>query len=87
MPIFGGWRNYIVIEPCSQDAWYIGWQTKDWGGETSVSRIPAIGRVRILIGRGISLFGINEQGEQISVYVVAWGMIGAGGPYASKPLR
>lgn len=48
LPIIGGWKKYLVLEPTvAHDEWYVGWLTSEGGG---VSMIPLDGKVRLLIG-------------------------------------
>lgn len=52
LPIFGGWRKYIVLTPKDftyEKEWRLGWHTKSL---TGVSRIPVRNRVRALVGDG-----------------------------------
>jgi hypothetical protein len=87
IPILGGWRDYLVIEPSeSQSKWYIGWV----GDESGISRIPITGNfVRVLVGSQDAIFfGINERGEQIKLFPTPMrGRIGEGGSFADVPLR
>ena len=86
LPIFGGWRHYVVLEPlCSQGApWHVGWITKDVIG---VSWITLNGPVRVLIGpEAVSHFGLNTDGTQVAVKKIGRGTIGNEGPYARLPL-
>ncbi len=85
MPIVGGWRNYIVLEPISPTTvWYCGWSFKGGGG---YSRIPLTGYVRTLIGDGpVKFFGLNQSGEVIPIRKIGAGQIGIRGPYSRVPL-
>lgn len=75
MPIFGGWKRFIVLEPVvKQDFWYVGWVAGDTIG---VSQIQLNEKVRLLKGPGpAQFFGINEHGEQIDLKLVGEGVIG-----------
>ncbi len=86
MPIFGGWREYVVLLPAdSTRKWYVGWQTKDAFG---VSMIPVRGAVRVLRGPGdVCFFAVTQHGLQIPLKKVGEGMIGHGGEFAKLPLR
>ena len=87
MPIFGGWKNYMVFEPCSktQGEWHIGWIAEDVCG---VTMINLKGLVRMLLGPGdVIFFGIDAMtGEQIPIQMVGRGRIGDEGPFADLPL-
>lgn len=85
MPIFGGWRNYVVISPVrKQGEWYVGWISGNFVG---VSRIPLSGLVRVLEGPvPVCWFGITATGHQIPLQEIVKGRIGEGGPYAQIPL-
>ena len=84
LPVFGGWRKYVVLEPVeSIETWHIGWISDRCG----VSRIPLHSRVRMLIGRSDTFFvGFNTHGEQITLVCVGEGKIGDGGQYSDIPL-
>ena len=84
MPICGGWKNYIVLQPqVNPKAWFIGWVT---GGTGGISRIPLKGRVRMLIGPGDVEFFAIENGRQITLLKGGRGKIGQGGPNGKLPL-
>jgi hypothetical protein len=88
LPIFGGWRNYAVLEPVEYNGqWHVGWQA---GGAAGVSRIPVRGPVRMLVGPGdVSFFGVTAGqagGDQVRIRQIGSGRIGKGGPYAKVPL-
>jgi len=86
MPVFGGWKNYIVLEP--QDArqpWHVGWIAEDVAG---VSRLSFTGPVRVLEGPGaVQFFGVSsDEQSQVAIRKLAQGRIGDGGPFAHMPL-
>ena len=85
MPLIGGWKKYVVIEPESQqDEWYIGWVPGDVIG---ISNIPLKGQVRVLRGKSNTFFfGINEHGDQIEIKKVGEGKIGLRSLYSGAPL-
>lgn len=87
VPIFGGWREYIVLEPSINPSqfWYVGWIS---GDEVSgVSRVQIKGSVRLLLGNGSTkFFGLNEGGVQIKIHEIGRGRIGDGGPFSQLPL-
>ena len=82
MPIFGGWKYYIVLEPTQEGAdkvWHIGWIHLD--GTGGVSRIPITGKVRMLLGSGfVHFFGITPEGNQIPIKSAGEGTIGNAPP-------
>lgn len=86
LPIFGGWRDYVVLQPkASIKAWHVGWIANDSIG---VSRITLCGPVRLLLGPGdVSFFGVCDNNNlQIALEKVGEGRIGCGGPYSRVPL-
>ncbi|MEX1112466.1 MAG: hypothetical protein WEC84_03310 [Candidatus Andersenbacteria bacterium] len=85
IPILGGWRMYVVLEPVEHDQeWHVGWTAEDTQG---VSRVAIRGPVRTLIGPGdASFFGVTVEGEQVPIRHVATGYIWKHGPYARLPL-
>ena len=86
IPILGGWRNYVVLEPVAQlKAFHIGYITNDIVG---VSRIILSGPVRMLIGNGnVSFYGIDADCyEQISIREIGRGCIGGGGKFSKERL-
>lgn len=88
VPIFGGWRDYAVIEPAVEvGAWHPGWTTGvDNGG--GVSRLRFVGPARVLRASGdMYFFGIDaETGEQIPVRRIGEGRIGRGGEFSGVDL-
>ncbi len=86
LPVFGGWRHYIVLEPlCPPDtSWHVGWITRDVVG---VSRITSRGPVRVLLGsENVLHFGLYPDGTQLFVKKIGEGTIGDEGQYALLPL-
>ncbi len=86
IPLLGGWRRYVVLEPVSRDVseWVPGWVSPDVVG---VSRLYLKGPVRLLRGPSDALFfGIDQSGRQIELRIVGFGRIGDGGPFARLPL-
>ena len=85
MPVFGGWRNYVVLGPTSSEReWYVGWIA---GGVVGVSRIPIRGYARLLIGPGpVYWFGATAKGNQVQIKLCWTDRIGEKGPFAQKPL-
>lgn len=85
-PVFGGWRNYVAMEPAEYlDTWYIGWLTEN---VNEVSLLPIRGGVRALEGPGpVAWFGITETGREVELRLLGRGRIGEGGPFAHLPLR
>lgn len=86
IPILGGWRNYIVLEPSDKlRKWYVGYITNDMVG---VSRIRLSGPVRMLIGNGgVYFYGIDADCyEQIPIREIGRGRIGKGGKFSKEKL-
>jgi len=86
LPILGGWRKYIVLQPTEDQIhpWHIGWIAGDVVG---VSRIPLRGPVRVLRGPGdVRFFACTKEGEQIDFVLTGTGTIGEGGEYKKVPL-
>jgi hypothetical protein len=86
IPILGGWRNYVVLEPENPECvWHVGYIADDIVG---VSRVRLLGRVRMLVGPGdVAFYGIDaETYQQIALKNVGKGRIGAGGEFAKEKL-
>lgn len=86
IPILGGWRDYVVLEPSEicDEGWHAGWVADDVAG---VSRIKLTKHVRLLLGPGdVSFFGVSPDGRQISVQQNGEGKIGDHGPHSKAPL-
>lgn len=75
MPVFGGWKKFVVLQPVvDQDEWYVGWIVGDTMG---ISQIKLDSKVRLLKGpTPVSFFGVNENGDQININLVAEGVLG-----------
>lgn len=90
MPIFGGWRNYTVLERADSDvgAWYVGFRHPD-DLLAEVCREKNTLPTRMLVGtRTVAFFGIdNETRRQIPIRLVGSGRIGDGNVYSRSPLR
>jgi hypothetical protein len=87
MPISGGWREYIVLEPFINvdQPWHVGWIPPD--ESPAVSRVQIKGPVRLLSQNGLTkFFGLNEGGVQIKIHEIGRGRIGDGGPFSQLPL-
>ncbi len=87
IPILGGWRNYVVLMPKRYvREWYLGWVARD--GAQDISRIPLYGPVRSLHAPADAFFfGLDADGDQISIKQTGAGRIGEGGKHARTPLR
>lgn len=84
MPIFGGWCNYIVIEPLQNSEWHVGWKTELAKG---VSRIKLSGPVKVLRGPTDSLFfGVDTNGDQIPIREIGRGVIGEANDFSKIKL-
>lgn len=90
IPIFGGWREYVVLEPLEDTVrWHVGWSIPTDARMNGywISNIPQRGAVRMLRGpQSTCFFGITRRGRQIPLRIIGYGRIGAGGPYAKLPL-
>ena len=87
IPIFGGWRDYVVFEPCENRAWYLGWTIGPSAGG-GASRILLSGPVRALRGPGsMCFFGIDaDTREQIPIKLIGKGRIGDLGEFSKVKL-
>lgn len=89
IPRWGGWKDYIVIEPFNfmekENGWYVGWIYEK---SVCVSRIKLTSGVRLLkLPEDCFVFGISHStGFQIYLMTVGFGTIGKGGKYSSTPL-
>lgn len=86
IPLFGGWKQYVVLEPeDGKPTYHIGWNTDDVCG---ISRIPITGAVRMLVGPSDALFFAVEatSGQQIKLRSIGKEKIGDGGPFSHFPL-
>lgn len=85
MPIFGGWKKYVVIAPTDPIAeWYVGWVAGDTAG---VSNIKLSTPVRLLLGSGpAQFFGADKFGQQIKLKTIGFGEVGRRSEFSSFPL-
>ncbi len=86
IPIFGGWKDYVVIEPENfNGSWHVGWVTEGYAG---ISQIEIKGHVRMLLGdNDVSFFGMSSlDNTQIKIQKISEGKIGDGGQYKKVPL-
>ncbi len=86
IPIFGGWKNYVVFEPVNLGRdWYVGCIANDIIG---ASRIKLSGKVRMLVdSSNVSFFGIDAISyKQISIKKIGMGRIGDGSEFAKEKL-
>lgn len=86
MPIFGGWRQYYVLEPedDSVDGWFIGWVIGKYSG---VSHVSLRGPVRMLKdNRPVSFFAFKSEGNQIRIRLIGEGSLGESREYGKLPL-
>ncbi len=90
LPLLGGWREYVVLEPTlgrhSYLRWYVGWINNNVAG---VSRLPVVGRVRVLRGpEATNFFGVFSDGTQLGISQVGAGSVGeTGSPHRKISLR
>jgi len=85
MPIFGGWKTFVVIKPkIPQSTWYVGWVIGDFMG---LSKIPLVDQVRLCRGPlPLQFFAVDSVGRQIDIDIVGYGSIGKAGEFAKVPL-
>lgn len=84
IPILGGWRRFMVLEPSIDVTWQIGWRTDDAFG---ISMIPLNGPVRVTIGPDMSsFFGLRRDGSQLPLRRMGEGLIGEAGRFRHIPL-
>ena len=78
MPRFGGWNEYVVLQPqAKQTVWFVGWHTTQVSG---FSRVSLTDQVRVLRGQtAASFFGLDRSGRQVALKQVGLGTIGVGG--------
>lgn len=85
MPIFGGWKNYIVLE-CKENPWHVGWISNSF---SQIHLLPIKGnKVRVLSGKEgteTSFFAVDEKGNQIEISQVDQGKLGDN-KYSDIPL-
>ena len=86
MPIFGGWKTFLVVEPCSPQVvrWHIGWIVN---GSYEVSQIILTKYVRVLLNpTAVQFFALDANGTQIEIQVKGYGKISKAGVYSKVPL-
>ncbi len=85
MPIFGGWKRYVVIAPVIPcDEWFVGWIAGDTAG---ISNITLHTSVRLLQGSGpAQFFGADSEGQQIALRIVGYGQVGVRSEFSALPL-
>jgi hypothetical protein len=85
VPIFGGWRNYVVLDTGFTGKWHVGWRVSDMG--VQISKVALVGPVRMLLGSGAVLFfGVTDDGFQLPIHRVGEGRIGDRGPHSKIQL-
>jgi hypothetical protein len=87
IPIFGGWRRYVVLAPVDERTgdWFVGWK---WSSGTDILQISIRDAVRMLEGpRDVSFFGVGKNGVQIKIKKIGAGQIGDGGEWSYIPLH
>jgi hypothetical protein len=85
IPIFGGWRHYVVLTPRDHiGAWHVGWWTRKG---SAISRIPLHGPVRMLRGpKDTWFFAVDKDGNQLVIDSLGTDMVGSGGEFSRLPL-
>jgi hypothetical protein len=88
MPIFGGWRDYVVLAPTEDTGWYVGWVVP-YGGHCGISRIKLRGPVRMLKGPDpTTFFALRaSDGKQILIRSIGAGSLGDRGFFSRLPLQ
>lgn len=87
LPLFGGWKNYIILEANNFSRyWHVGWRIYR-GGTKNLVRCQ-IQKLRIssscikllkgVPGKRAEFFGVDDSGKQVSVRVVGEGKLGDG---------
>ncbi len=83
-PIFGGWKNYIVLAPKQPiDTFFIGWIIYDKSTnkllEKGIHKLPIKNRIRMLSGppnyKGY-FFAVDKNGNQIEIKQAGSGILG-----------
>jgi|SRR6185369_2206664 len=85
IPILGGSRDYVVLNPKTSEEWYVGWKSDHSNG---ISRIRLRGPVRMLLGMGcVSFFAVSAEFPfQVPLEKMGQGRIGENGQYSHIPL-
>jgi hypothetical protein len=89
IPILGGWREYVVLEPAdSTTKYHIGYLYSENGKKhRRYSLVPVRGRVRMLRGPDDTcFFAVTRTGRQVPLRVVGFGRIGERGQYSHDTL-
>lgn len=85
IPVLGGWRRFMVLEPSLDVSWHVGWIADD--GIIGVSLIQLEGSVRVTIGPDMStFFAIRADGSQLPLRRMGEGLIGEAGRFRHVPL-
>jgi hypothetical protein len=87
MPIFGGWKRYVVIEILSETPiWHVGWlhiaSPPGFVRRSAIQRLP-IGTKQIKMltlpyGNRIRFFALSPDGQQLPLRMVGTGVLGDG---------
>lgn len=82
LPLLGGWRRYVVLEPSGTEEWHVGWVIL-YTKESGLSRICLSGPVRMLLGpEPVNFFAVRaSDGKQVPLRVIAMGRTGDRGPF------
>lgn len=85
IPVFGGWRRFVVLEAENSDHWHIGWAADH--GFVGASCIQLRGPVRMTIGPGdTTFFAVTTDGTPCRVRQIGSGLIGEAGQWCRTPL-
>lgn len=82
MPIFGGWKKFVVLKPVSETGdWHICWYPKD--DVPGVSLVPIKGSVRVMIGASeVSFIGLKPDGRAVVLECIGEGYISQAGEFS-----
>lgn len=82
-PLFGGWKNYIVLESVNYDGvFHVGWIVYDQGvlQDYGINKLPIVnGAIRMLEGPpnyNGCFFGVGSDGSQIPLKKAGNGRLG-----------
>lgn len=87
MPIFGGWKNYIILKAESfTHHWNIGWRiysnTPVAASKCEIQKLPIsspfIKLLKGLPGQKVEFFAIDSDGSQAPLHLVGEGRLGDG---------
>jgi hypothetical protein len=82
-PIFGGWKEYVVLETDTIQLWHLGWIVEGMGRSYfDLSRLTLREpRVRVLkppAGTSVLFYAVDGSGVQVPLKLIGEGAIGDG---------